>query len=108
VSPRFPHGPLRIDAIETPHANIGHYSYVVEWHGRRLYFSGDTESPDHLIALKGLDVAFVSPWLYRAVLKTGARVDAKRVIIYHHMPGEAVPDCQAGCYLPKQGETLRF
>ena len=25
VSPRFPYGPLRIDAIETPHAKIGHY-----------------------------------------------------------------------------------
>lgn len=108
VSPRFPYGPLRIDAIETPHANIGHYSYVVEWHGRRLYFSGDTESPDHLIALKGLDVAFVSPWLYGAVVKRGARVDATRVVIYHHQPGEAVPHCQAGCYLPRQGESLRF
>ncbi len=108
VSPRFPYGPLRIDAIETPHASIGHYSYVVEWHGRRLYFSGDTESPAHLVALRNLDVAFVSPWLYRAVLKSGARVDARRVIIYHHQPGEAVPDCQAGCYLPTQGEALKF
>lgn len=73
VSMRFPHGPLVIDAIETPHANIGHYSYVVAWHGRRLYFSGDTEEPGHLIALEDLDVAFVSPWLYRAVLKRGGR-----------------------------------
>ena len=108
VSVRFPHGPLRIDTIATPHANIGHYSYVVTWHGRRLYFSGDTESPAHLIALGELDVAFVSPWLYRAVLKSGGRVDAKRVVIYHHQPGEAVPACGQGCYLPRQGETLRF
>jgi L-ascorbate metabolism protein UlaG (beta-lactamase superfamily) len=108
VSPRFPHGPLRIDVIETPHARIGHYSYVVTWHGRRLYFSGDTESPGHLIALRDLDVAFVSPWLYRAVLKSGARAAAQRVVIYHHQAGEAVPECQAGCYVPRQGESLRF
>ena len=108
VSVRFPHGPLVIDPIETPHANLGHYSYVVRWHGRRLYFSGDTESPAHLIGLKDLDVAFVSPWLHRAALKGGARIDAKRLIIHHHMPGELVPDCRDGCYVPRQGETLRF
>jgi len=108
VSPRFPLGPLQIDAIETPHAGIGHYSYVVTWHGRRLDFSGDTESPAHLLELGGLDVAFVSPWLYRAVLKTGGRVDARRVVISHHQPQEAVPDCRQGCHVPRQGETLRF
>ena len=108
VSPRFPHGPLRIDAIETPHAGIGHYSYVVTWRGKRLYFSGDTESPAHLVNLRDLDVAFVSPWLYRSVLKSGARIDARRVIIYHHQAGEAVPECRAGCHVPAQGERLPF
>jgi L-ascorbate metabolism protein UlaG (beta-lactamase superfamily) len=108
VSARFPYGPLRIDAIDTPHAGIGHYSYVVLWHGRRLYFSGDTESAAHLTALRDLDVAFVSPWLHRAVLKAGGRVDARRVVIYHHQPEEPVPECQEGCHVPRQGETLRF
>jgi L-ascorbate metabolism protein UlaG (beta-lactamase superfamily) len=108
VSRRFPYGPLRIDTFDTPHAGIGHYSYVVTWHGRRLYFSGDTEDAAHLIALRDLDVAFVSPWLHRSVSKAGARIDAKRVIIYHHAPREQVPDCSATCYVPRQGETLRF
>src|SRR5687768_1471826 len=60
-------GPIGIEAIETPHASLGHYSYIVSWHGRRMYFSGDTESPDSLLAAKNLDVAFVSPWLYDAI-----------------------------------------
>ncbi len=29
-------GPIGIDAIDTPHASVGHHSYVVTWHGRRL------------------------------------------------------------------------
>lgn len=107
VSPRFPYGPLRIDAMETPHAGIGHYSYVVVWHGKRMYFSGDTEEPKHLAALTDLDVAFVSPWLYRAVLKIGG-VKASRVVIYHHVPGETVQECRQGCTQPKQGDILRF
>jgi len=107
VSPRFPYGPLVVDAIETPHASIGHYSYVVAWHGKRLYFSGDTEEPKHLVALKQLDVAFLSPWLYRAAMKIG-RIDAKRIVIYHHQPGETVPECRPPCHVPRQGETVTF
>jgi L-ascorbate metabolism protein UlaG (beta-lactamase superfamily) len=99
-------GAAQIETIQTPHAGVGHYSYVVTWHGRRLYFSGDTESPEHLIRLRNLDVAFVSPWLFRSVLKAGAKMDARQVVIYHHEAGEKVPQCAAGCSVPKQGETL--
>jgi L-ascorbate metabolism protein UlaG (beta-lactamase superfamily) len=108
VSPRFPYGPLRIDVIETPHNNIGHHSYVVTWHAKRLYFSGDTDSPTHLIALRDLDVAFVSPWLFRSVRRAGGRVDARQVIIYHHVPGEELPECNLRCRMPRQGDTIRF
>ena len=101
-------GAARIERIETPHADVGHYSYVVTWHGRRLYFSGDTESSDHLVALKGLDTAFVSPWLYRSVVSGGQRIDARQVVIYHHQAGETVAECRAGCVVPKQGETLQI
>jgi L-ascorbate metabolism protein UlaG (beta-lactamase superfamily) len=108
VSPRGTFGAVQIEPLETPHAGIGHYSYVVTWHGKRLYFSGDTESPDHLVALRNLDVAFVSPWLYRSAIRRAGRIDARRVVIYHHTAGEAVPDCREGCILPEPGETIRI
>ena len=100
-------GAVGIEAIETPHASIGHYSYILTWHGRRLYFSGDTESPASLLAARNLDVAFVSPWQYRAALKRG-RIDARRIVIYHHQAGESVAECGAGCELPRQGQVLRI
>jgi L-ascorbate metabolism protein UlaG (beta-lactamase superfamily) len=99
-------GPVRVEPIRTPHANVDHYSYVVTWHGRRLYFSGDTESPDHLRVVKDLDVAFMSPWLDRSVLRGGLTLNAKRIVIYHHTAGERVPECGRGCTLPRQGERL--
>jgi L-ascorbate metabolism protein UlaG (beta-lactamase superfamily) len=99
-------GAAQIEPIQTPHAGIGHYSYVVTWLGRRLYFSGDTESPEHLITLKNLDVAFVSPWLLRYVLKTGAKIDARQVVIYHHRSGERVAECAAACLVPRQGQAI--
>jgi L-ascorbate metabolism protein UlaG (beta-lactamase superfamily) len=101
-------GPIAIEAIETPHASIGHYSYILSWHGRRLYFSGDTESPDSLLSARDLDAAFVSSWQYRAALRTGRRIDARQIVIYHHQSGEKVPECGEGCTVPRQGDVLRF
>jgi L-ascorbate metabolism protein UlaG (beta-lactamase superfamily) len=101
-------GPVRIEPLQTPHADVGHYSYVLTWHGRRLYFSGDTEDIAHVVALRNLDVAFVSPWLFRAVIRGGRKIDARRIVIYHHQAGEAVPECQSECAIPKQGDTLKI
>jgi L-ascorbate metabolism protein UlaG (beta-lactamase superfamily) len=106
LTPRATFGPLQIEAIETPHANVGHYSYVVTWHGRRLYFSGDTESNAHLTTVGKLDAAFISPWLYRSALERGVTIDARRIVIYHHASGEQVPECRGNCSVPRQGDTV--
>lgn len=106
VDPVGTFGPIVVEALDTPHANIGHRSYVVTWHGRRLYFTGDTESLDRLLMTTDLDVAFVSPWLFRQALKRGARIEARRIVIYHHEAGEQVPECAGTCSVPKQGEAL--
>ena len=101
-------GPIAIEALPTPHANIGHYSYLVTWHGRRLYFTGDTDSPDQLLAMRNLDVAFVSPWLYERAARGGRRIDATRVVIYHQTADDRIPGCRDRCRVPSQGETLTF
>ena len=98
-------GAMTIEALPTPHAGIGHYSYLVTWHGRRFYFTGDTETTEQLLAVKNLDAAFVSPWLFD---RAGGRIDAKRIVIYHQTADEQVPRCRERCRVPKQGETLTF
>jgi L-ascorbate metabolism protein UlaG (beta-lactamase superfamily) len=94
---------LTIRPIRTPHAGLEHYSYRVSWHGRDLYFTGDTDDPSALLDQKGLDVAFVSPWLLDRVLKQGKRVEAKQVVVYHHEPGIRQSP-YAGAKVPAQGE----
>jgi glyoxylase-like metal-dependent hydrolase (beta-lactamase superfamily II) len=96
---------IKIEAIKTPHARIGHYSYLVSWHGKRFYFTGDTESIDALIAAKDLDVAFVSPWLLDAVLSSGKKIDAEIILIYHQATNEKTPTCDR-CKVLKQYESL--
>lgn len=98
---------LSIWPLATPHAGLEHYSYVVEWGGVRLYFTGDTESTDALVGARGLDVAFVSPWLLKSVHGKKLRIDAGQVVVYHHEAGETVPDIQ-GRILPKQGIVLEL
>lgn len=99
-------GPITIERFETPHANVGHYSYIVTWQGRRMYFSGDTESGDSLAAAKDLDVAFVSSWMYRSLLRRGVRIDARRIVIYHHHTGARVAECVDRCIVPAQGDRI--
>lgn len=98
---------INVEAIETPHVNLKHYSYIVTWHGIRMYFTGDTEDTKALLAAKNLDVAFISPWLSRKLLKDGTGVDAKKIMIYHHAVGEEVP-IPKNAVIPKQGETFSW
>jgi len=53
-----------------------------------------------------LDVAFISPWLYRTAVKRGITIDAQRIVIYHHASGEQVPECRGNCTVPRQGDVI--
>jgi L-ascorbate metabolism protein UlaG (beta-lactamase superfamily) len=104
-APKMSYRDIAIEAFRTPHGDIEHYSYLVTWHGLRLYFAGDTDSTERLLAMRDLDVAFVSPWLIEAVAKRGARIDARQLVAYHHRSGETVAALQ-GRRVPKQGEDF--
>jgi L-ascorbate metabolism protein UlaG (beta-lactamase superfamily) len=98
---------IQIRPFSTPHANITHYSYLVTWHGIKMYFTGDTEELKTLLEMKNLDVAFISPWLARSVSKNKQNVDAKKIVIYHHEDGEKV-DPPVNGIVPKQGQIFEI
>jgi L-ascorbate metabolism protein UlaG (beta-lactamase superfamily) len=98
---------IHIEPFATPHANIGHYSYLVTWHGTRMYFTGDTEELKTLLSMKNLDVAFISPWLASSLSTNKQTVDAKKIVIYHHQDGEKVVT-QSNSIVPKQGEIFEI
>jgi Xaa-Pro aminopeptidase len=107
LAPRIAFRGIEIQPVETPHARIGHDSYLVTWHGARLYFTGDTDSTDALLAQRDLDAAFVSPWLLEAVANRNATIDARRVVVYHHRAGERAPDAP-NRVVPRQGDAIRI
>jgi hypothetical protein len=101
---------LTIQPIATPHSgkdSIEHVSYLVEWQGQRLYFTGDAGDTSALLAARDLDAAFVYTDLLEALAKSGARVDARRIVACHHEPGQKVADVP-GTIVPVQGQLLKL
>jgi L-ascorbate metabolism protein UlaG (beta-lactamase superfamily) len=97
-------GGVVIRPIQTAHGDVQHQSYLLEISGRRLFFVGDTDNPTALLAQRSLDIAFVTPWLWKAARERNARIDAQQVVIYHHRSTEAVPGCTGTCRVPTQGQ----
>ena len=65
-------------------------SFLVQWNGRRFFFSGDKDDPTDLLATSDVDVAFITPAIALALGKQQRKVDAKKVVLYH--TGGSVPD----------------
>lgn len=98
---------ITIEPHATPHDELEHYSYLVTWHGVRMYIPGDTGITGPILSATDLDVAFVTPWLLNALREQGAEIDAKRIVVYHHRQGEKVEPWQ-DCVVPRQGDTFEI
>ena len=97
---------IRIEPIRTKHSTTEHFSYLVIWQGRKLYFFGDTESAGEFLALgKEVDLVFMPPWVLRPLLLDGIDIPAKQIVIYHQRVGEPLPRCGKSRALA-QGESF--
>lgn len=103
--PEVVFGPIKITPQKSLHGNTEHYSYLVNWHGWRLFFTGDTEDVAQLKNLPELDVLFITPWFYRKAKMNDALPESKKIIIYHHKEKDIIPDCP-GCIIPVQKQII--
>lgn len=101
-----------IKAFQTSHKVFGlsfkHYSYLITWHDRKIYISGDTGDLEELSKIKNIDWAFVNPWLYMNAQNEKVTIDAKNFGMYHLYPqqeinGEAPKNL---IILKNQGEVI--
>ncbi len=86
-------GEFTVQRFATPHRDTEHFSYLVSWRGRRLYFVGDTEDPTHMLSMRDLDILFITPWLTCSSQAAGGTVDAHRVVLYHQFPDKRLTVC---------------
>lgn len=97
---------LVIQPSATPHLfSPQHFSYLVTWHGKRLYFVGDTETPAYILPLEDIDVLFITPWLIRTIERQELSLDAETLVVYHQKADEEIPPFQDYRRM-KQGESF--
>ncbi|MCW1952666.1 MAG: MBL fold metallo-hydrolase [Flavobacteriia bacterium] len=87
---------LRAEALDFHTKGRGN-GYVIEWGGKRLYFSGDTEDIPEMRALKDIDMAFVCMNLPYTMTETAAASGVlefapKAVYPYHYRGKPNVSD----------------
>lgn len=98
-----------IEPIKTKHRfSFSHYSYMITWHGKKIYLSGDTESADTVLGKNDMDWAFVPIWVVLDAIEKGKQIDAKQIGIYHLYPTETVDNQNPDRIkvLDKQGEVM--
>ena len=76
---------FQIEAFETKHAlSKHHYSYLITWHGKKIFLSGDTEHPETISTIKDMDWAFMPAWLIKiAIMDQKMEIDSKMIAVYH-------------------------
>ena len=80
---------FEIKAFETSHKFYGisfkHYSYLITWHGKKIYISGDTQNANTLALQKDIDWTFAPVWLLTDAHEKGINLPeiSKMYAIYH-------------------------
>ena len=78
---------FEVRAFKTKHRfSVNHYSYLITWHGKRIFLSGDTESAATIGAVKNIDWAFIPYWLIVDAREQNIKIDTKMRGLYHLYP----------------------
>lgn len=90
-APAYSAAQFSLETFRTKHRFARHhYSYLITWHGQRIFLNGDTESAETFAQLKDLTIAFVPAWVMRDAQERGIKVDTKHVAVYHLYPSDKV------------------
>lgn len=84
-----PAAEFSIQAFKTKHRfSLKHHSYLITWHGKKIFLSGDTETAETIAKRSGMDWAFVPPWILLDAEKKKMKIDTRKFAVYHLYPGE--------------------
>ena len=100
---------FKIESFKTKHKfTFKHYSYLITWHGKRIYLSGDTESAKTIETVKDIDWAFVPYWIMLDAKEKNLTIDADKIGIYHLYPDQKISNSipEKVDVLDKQGEII--
>lgn len=100
---------FKIEAFKTKHRfSLNHYSYLITWHGKTIFLSGDTESAATIGEIKEINWAFVPYWILLDANEKGVKINAEKFGLYHLYPQQKIniesPDTIIK--MNEQGEVL--
>ena len=97
-----------IQEFKTKHNfSFSHYSYLITWHNKKIFLSGDTENAETIGRMKDLDWAFVPAWLVVDSEEKDIKIDTKMIGIYHIGPKDNINITgKKVLMLNKQGEVI--
>lgn len=79
-----------IESYKTQHKVFGisfeHYSYLMVWHNKRIFISGDTESADTVAKISKMDWLFAPAWLLTDAKEKNIKLDTEKIGLYHIGP----------------------
>jgi hypothetical protein len=109
-APAYSAAEFTVEAFRTKHRFASHhYSYLITWHGKRIYLSGDTEKAETIGQVKAMDIAFVPAWIMIDAKEKNIKIDAPRIAVYHLYPKQTVTtDSPKVTILQTQGEVLEL
>ncbi|RYM34905.1 MBL fold metallo-hydrolase [Brumimicrobium glaciale] len=82
---------FEIQTFKTKHRfSFSQYSYLITWHRKKIFLSGDTESAETIGEIKNMDMAFLPSWIFIDAKEKDIKIDAKRIGLYHLYPNETV------------------
>ncbi|BDS12074.1 MBL fold metallo-hydrolase [Aureispira anguillae] len=83
---------FEIKAYKTKHTFLGipcrHYSYLITWHGKKIFISGDATNPETIGGMDNLELAFVPYWILKSAKEQEIEIDAKMFAVYHLYPAQ--------------------
>lgn len=86
-----PANSLSVVAYKAKHRfSLHHSSYLITWHGKKFFISGDTEDAELAGTIEHVDYAFVPPWLLSDAMEKRIKIDADHFAMYHLYPDQAV------------------
>ncbi len=97
---------ITVEAFATPHDEMEHQSYLVTWHGVRIYVAGDATVTGPLDTVGPVDVVLLNARLAADLAAAHRRPDARVVIVCHRRTG-ARTGVPAGAVVAHPGQTWR-
>ena len=96
---------LIINPIKTPHGFtiapfgfninlkcISHYSYILFWHNKKIFISGDANSEYELLQRENnIDIAIITYWNGEYAFMNNKNIDANNIILCHFFNLEQIP-----------------